>query len=160
MNPIREWINDVLDYARKRAVLNQVKRQLDERLFLFAIEIGRAKKLTPHERHVYAQTFRTAQIYLLLEDDLIADPPKFKPFKNVIKEPQEEWLLKEPVVKTELEHRLHHPLSDFEEPVLPPADRSSIIRHLKLASALCPRLLPADELPAIIDRLDHPLDRA
>ncbi len=45
MNPIRQWIEDLLACARKKAAITQIKRELDEQLFLFAIEIGRGRAL-------------------------------------------------------------------------------------------------------------------
>ncbi len=160
MNPFRKWINDLLASVTKRAALNQIKRQLDERLFLFAIEVGRGKRLMPDQRRVYAKTFRTAQIMLLLEDELICRPPKMKPIRNIMKEPEEEWLLKEPVIKAELECRLKHPLTDLEDPTMSPADRATLVGYLRMIAQTCPELLSVEELKSIVDRLDHPLDRA
>ena len=160
MNPIRKWINDLLAHVTKSAALNQIKRQLDEKLFLFAIEVGRGKRLMPDERRVYAQTFPTAQVMLLMEDELTSCPPKMKPIRNIMKEPEEEWLLKEPVIKAELESRLKHPLSDLEDPAMSPADRATVVRYLNMIAMTCPDLLSVEELESIVDRLDHPLDRA
>jgi hypothetical protein len=160
VNPIRQWIDSLLASAKKKAALTQIKRELDEQLFLFAIEIGRGKRLMPDERRVYARTFRTAQIKLLLEEDLSHSPPKLRPIKNIMKEPEEEWLLKEPVIKAELESRLKHPLSDLEDALMSPADRAALIGYLTLISSACPELLNPREVKSIVDRLDHPLDRA
>ena len=160
MNPIRQWIDDLLACAKKKAAINQIKRDLDERLFLFAIEIGRGKRLMPDERHVYAKTFRTAQIMLLMDEELTNSPPKVTPIKNIMKEPEEDWLFKEPVIKAELESRLKHRLSDLEDAVLSPEERAAIIRYLNMVAAACPSVLSIDELESIVDRLDHPLDRA
>jgi len=95
-----------------------------------------------------------------LKKELANSPPKVKPIKNIMKEPAEEWLLKEPVNKAELESRLKHRLSDLEDAVLPPADRAAIIRYLNMVAAACPSVLSIQELESIVDRLDHPLDRA
>jgi hypothetical protein len=160
VNPIRQWIDDLLACAKKKAAIIQMKRELDEHLYLFAIEIGRGKKLMPDERRVYAKTFRTAQVMLSLKEEMANSPPKLKPIKNIMKEPAEEWLLKEPVVKAELESRLKHRLSDLEDAVLPPEDRAAIIRYLNMVAAACPSVLSIQELESIVDRLDHPLDRA
>lgn len=160
MNPIRQWIEDILIGAQKRAVINQIKRDLDERLFLFAIEIGRGQRLMPDQRKVFAKTFRTAQIMLLMEEELSDNPPKFKPIKNILKEPEEGWLIKEPVIKAELEDRLRHPLSDLENPAMSSSDRAAIVGYLNLIAAACPELLSPKEIESIMDRLDHPLDRA
>ena len=63
MNPIRQWIDDLLAGAKEKAAMAQMKRELDEQLFLFAIEVGRGKRLMSHERRVYAKTFRTCLLY-------------------------------------------------------------------------------------------------
>lgn len=160
MNPIRQWIDELLSSARKRAALAQIKRQLDERLFLFAIEVGFGRKITPEQRRVYAQTFRTAQVMLLLEEELMSNPPEIIPIKNILKDPEEEWLLKEPVIKAELESRLKQPLSDLDDPGMSPADRAAILGYLQLIAETCPGMLSIEELESIVDRLDHPLDRA
>jgi hypothetical protein len=160
MNPIRQWINELLASAKKKAAICQIKRELDERLFLFAIEIGRGKRLMPDQRRVYARTFRTAQVMLLLDEELATSPPKVKPIKNIMKEPEEDWLLKEPVIKVELEARLKHPLSDLEDASMSPADRAALVRHLLLIATTCPEVLAPQEVESIVDRLDHPLDRA
>jgi len=160
VNPIRQWIDDLLACAKKKAAIIQMKRELDEHLYLFAIEIGRGKKLLPDERRVYARTFRSAQVMLLLKEEMANNPPKLKPIKNIMKEPAEEWLLKEPVIKAELESRQKHRLSDLEDAVLPPEERAAIIRYLNMVAAACPSVLSIDELESIVDRLDHPLDRA
>jgi hypothetical protein len=156
MNPIRQWIDDLL----ASAALAQIKRQLDERLFLFAIEVGVGRKLTPEQRRVYAQTFRTAQIMFLMEEDLTVNPPEIVPIRKIMLEPQEEWLLKEPVIKAELESRLKYPLSDLEDSSMSSADRAAIIGYLQIIADTCPGILPVEELESIMDRLDHPLDRA
>jgi hypothetical protein len=160
MNPIRQWIDDLLASARKRAAVGQIKRQLDERLFLFAIEVGFGRKLTPEQRRVYAKTFRTAQIMLLMEDDLAAHPPEIVPIQRIMLEPHEEWVLKEPVIKAELESRLKYPLSELEDFSMSPTDRAAVIGYLQLIAETCPGVLTIEELESIVDRLDHPLDRA
>ena len=160
MNSIRKWIDDLLASAKKKATLNQFKRELDERLFLFAIEIGRGKRLMPDERHVYAKTFRTAQIMLLMDEELTNSPPKVTPIKNIMKEPEEDWLFKEPVIKAELESRLKYPLSDLEDSVMSPADRATLVGYLNLIASACPEMLTPREVESIVDRLAHPLVRA
>ena len=160
MNSIRKWIDDLLASAKKKAVLNQFKRELDERLFLFAIEIGRGKQLMPDERRVYAKTFRTAQIMLLMDEELTNSPPKVTPIKNIMKEPEEDWLFKEPVIKAELESRLKYPLGDLENTVMSPADRAALVGYLNLIASACPEMLTPCEVESIVDRLAHPLDRA
>ena len=160
MNSIRKWIDDLLASAKKKATLNQIKRELDERLFLFAIEIGRGKRLMPDERHVYAKTFRTAQIMLLMDEELTNSPPKVTPIKNIMKEPEEDWLFKEPVIKAELESRLKYPLSDLENTVMSPSDRAALVGYLNLIASACPEMLTPREVESIVDRLAHPLVRA
>ena len=160
MNPVREWIDELLAAAKKKAVLNQLKRDLDERLFLFAIEIGRGQRLMPDERRAFSRTFRTAQILLLLDEDLTESPPQIKAMQNIMKQPEEEWLLKEPVVKAELEHRLKHPLSDIDNSTISPRERAMIAESLTVIATACPELLPPEEIESILDRIDHPLDRA
>jgi len=160
VNSIRKWIDDLLASAKKKATLNQFKRELDERLFLFAIEIGRGKRLMPDERRVYAKTFRTAQIMLLMDEELTNSPPKVTPIKNIMKEPEEDWLFKEPVIKAELESRLKYPLDDLENTVMSPSDRAALVGYLNLIASACPEMLTPREVESIVDRLAHPLDRA
>ena len=160
MNSIRKWIDDLLASAKKKATLNQFKRELDERLFVFAIEIGRGKRLMPDERRVYAKTFRTAQIMLLMDEELTNSPPKVTPIKNIMKEPEEDWLFKEPVIKAELESRLKYPLDDLENTVMSPSDRAALVGYLNLIASACPEMLTPREVESIVDRLAHPLDRA
>jgi hypothetical protein len=160
VNSIRKWIDDLLASAKKKATLNQFKRELDERLFVFAIEIGRGKRLMPDERRVYAKTFRTAQIMLLMDEELTNSPPKVTPIKNIMKEPEEDWLFKEPVIKAELESRLKYPLDDLENTVMSPSDRAALVGYLNLIASACPEMLTPREVESIVDRLAHPLDRA
>jgi len=160
VNSIRKWIDDLLASAKKKATLNQFKRELDEQLFLFAIEIGRGKRLMPAERRVYAKTFRTAQIMLLMDEELTNSPPKVTPIKNIIKEPEEDWLFKEPVIKAELESRLKYPLGDLENTVMSPSDRAALVGYLNLIASACPEMLTPREVESIVDRLAHPLVRA
>ena len=160
MNSIRKWIDDLLASAKKKATLNQFKRELDERLFVFAIEIGRGKRLMPDERRVYAKTFRTAQIMLLMDEELTNSPPKVTPIKNIMKEPEEDWLFKEPVIKAELESRLKYPLDDLENTVMSPSDRAALVGYLNLIASACPEMLTPREVESIVDRLAHPLVRA
>jgi len=160
VNSIRKWIDDLLASAKKKATLNQFKRELDERLFVFAIEIGRGKRLMPDERRVYAKTFRTAQIMLLMDEELTNSPPKVTPIKNIMKEPEEDWLFKEPVIKAELESRLKYPLDDLENTVMSPSDRAALVGYLNLIASACPEMLTPREAESIVDRLAHPLDRA
>jgi hypothetical protein len=159
MNFIREWIEDMLAIATRRAAVNQIKRNLEERLFLFAIEIGQGRGFGPTERQYYAKTFRTAQIMLMMEDDLAEKPPKSIPIKNILKMPEENWLMKEPIIRAELERRLKHSLDAIEDSIFSEADRRAIVHFLKSMSARSPDLLPPKEIRSIMDRLDHPLDR-
>jgi hypothetical protein len=160
VNLIRQWIDDLLANAKRKAAITQIKRELDEQLFLFAIEIGRGKRLMPAERRVYAKTFRTAQIMLLMDEELTNSPPKVTPIKNIMKAPEEEWLIKEPVIKAELESRLKYPLNDLENTVMSPADRAALVGYLNLIASACPEMLTPREVESIVDRLAHPLDRA
>jgi hypothetical protein len=160
MNLIRQSVRDIVAIAQRRAVVAEIKGKLDKRLFLFGVGIGRGKRLTQDQRRLFADTFRTAQVMLLMADDLAKRPPALIPIKNILKEPEEAWLLKEPIIRAELQGRLHHSLDDIKDSAISTTDRLAIIGYLDAIATERPDLLSPDEIDLILDWLDDPLDPA
>jgi hypothetical protein len=160
MNLIRQSIRDIVAIAQRRAVVAELKGKLDERLFLFGVGIGRGKKLTRDQRRLFANTFRTARIMLVMEDDLAKRPPVMIPIKNILKEPEEAWLIKEPIIRAELQGRLHRSLDEIKDSAISTTDRFAIIGYLDAIASERPDLLSPDEVDLILDWLDDPLDPA
>jgi hypothetical protein len=147
---IEDLISIVRDEAERRE--EQIKAQ--KRLFLFAIEIGRGRKLTPHQQSLYEKTFWTA--HTLADVAKGSTPPST--FDKIAEEASGEWLDLESKVKLWLERALEHTVDEAE---LPPA--MSDERRQMLAERLTELYggaLSAAEIAKVIDRIEHPLDRA
>jgi hypothetical protein len=143
-----------IDIARQQAEKHESRRKADMRLFLFAIEIGQKKKLTPEERHQYEKTFLPAQ---LLCGVAHGDTPPTS-FDRVAAGCIVDWLESEPKVRAWLERVLGHSLDEVYRPEgMSPEGRQVVIEGL---SMLYGEKLSKEEAASLLERLEHPLDRA
>lgn len=161
MHPVKRKLNDLVLHISKCAEIEQAHRQLDERMFLFGIEIGRRKALTSYERVAYRKTFRTAQMLLMTDEAVLKTPDDAKVFKNVFMEAVCDWLRNSRVIQTWLEREMRCCLSEESETSnLSPETRMLLLRYLELVALRWPEVLSRREIKSFMDRLEHPLDRA
>jgi len=161
MNPIKEWIESIAHISRENAEHSEFHQKVQERLFIFAIEIGRRKRLTPRERQLYEKTLATAQVLIGVTEKSVSNLAASIPFDRIADECLEKWIEKEPKLKSTLEKMLGHRFEELDEPPgMLPETRKMIAEQLKLLSRLFPDQLSATEIGSILDRLEHPLDRA
>jgi hypothetical protein len=161
MHPIRRIIDDLIRFARDFAEADQTRWRLLENVFLFGIAIGQRRRLTPQERDAYIKTLITAEVLVLIEDRSIGDSPKSKANSHAITEALDNWLREEPELREVFEKQFGCKLSEFNETQkMSPIVRGILIEHLQAVAAACPGALGEDEIGSIIDRLEHPLDRA
>jgi hypothetical protein len=158
MNPVRDWIDTVLTVAREQAEYNELNRKILEQLFLFAIELGRKKRLTAKERAFYAKTVATAEAFVAISinrrphEDICID--------QMMEDCIGDWTRFQPGLKKLLERLLKCGLDDLNPgPALWPGIRDWFAGQLKSVARHYPQYLSPDEIPAILDRLEHPLDR-
>ena len=162
MNLIKEWINAILRIAKNNAEYSELHRKVQERIFLFGIEIGLKRKLSPQERAQYKKTLITAQTLFLFaekDDAKLAGP---NPVDHLTAQYLlHDWIAEEPSVRALLEKELGHSFDELDHmPAMSPQLRQMTLDQLKLISLLYPDQLPEEEIASILDRLDHPLDRA
>jgi hypothetical protein len=161
MNLIKDWINAILRIAKNNAEYSELHRKVQERIFLFGIEIGLKRKLNTQERAQYRKTLITAQTLFLVaeKEDPKMDGPN--PIDHLTAQYLHDWVAEEPSVRASLEKILGHSFSELDHtPAMSPQLRQMTLDQLKLISLLYPDQLPEGEIVSILDRLDHPLDRA
>ncbi len=161
MNLIKEWINAILRIAKNNAEYSELHRKVEERIFLFGIEIGLKRKLSPEERAQYKKTLITAQTLFLVaeKEDFKIDGPN--PVDHMTTQYLDDWIAEEPLVRAALEKTLGHSFDELDHlPAMSPQLRQITLDQLKLISLIYPDQLPEAEIHSIIERLDHPLDRA
>jgi len=143
-----------VNMARERAESHENRRQAQIRLFLFAIEIGRKRKLSSEERSLYEKTYLTAQI---ISGMAHGDSPASS-FDRVAAGGITAWLEYEPQVRTWLERMLGYSLDEVNcTPTMAPELRDMVVEGLSL---LYGSEVSKADVAKFIDRLEHPLDRA
>ena len=153
MNP-QEDIDGLVDIVRFEAECREERLKAQKRLFIFSVEIGRGKKLTPHQKSMYEKTFLTALILSGVAGR--GSPPSS--FDQIADGSLEDWLDLEPRVKAWLERALGHSLAETEEPPqMSPEIRQMIAEKLV---ALYGNEFSEAQIAELVDRLEHPLDRA
>lgn len=156
MNPseIKQDIDDLLDIVRQEAEARQERAAAQRRLFIFAVEIGRRKKLTPEQRVQYEKTYETAYVLAGMADR--TDP--HSSFDLIADESLKDWLDLEPKARTWLENVLGSDFSALSQPQkMPRETRQMIMDNL---SELYGDGITKAEIEGIIDRIEFPLDRA
>jgi hypothetical protein len=161
MNPIREWIEGVLRIAREQAEYGEFERRIQQQLFLFAIEIGRKKRLTPMERERYAKSLLTAEALLAVANMCPKSRSQLLFNEQMVDECVINWDKHEPGLKKILERVMGGRFCALDVPVgMWPEIRDMFACQFEALSRAYPDQVPPSELPAILDRLKHPLDRA
>jgi hypothetical protein len=159
MNPVRKWIDTVLTIAREQAECNELNREILERLFLFGIELGQRKRLTPKERAFYLKTVATAEAFMAISvtcpqsEEICID--------QMIEDCVDDWSRFQPGLKRLLERLMKCSLDHLNPgPAIWPRAKDWFADQLKAAARHYPQYLSAREIPEILERLEHPLDRA
>jgi hypothetical protein len=150
----KEDIDSLVSLIRFEEESRVERLKAQKRLFIFAVEIGRGKKLIPHQRSLYENTFLTA---LLLSGVAGKGNPNSS-FDKVADGSVGDWLDLEPKVKAWLERVTGHSLAEVERSSpMPPEIRQLIADKL---TELYGNELSQAEIADVVDRLEHPLDRA
>jgi hypothetical protein len=143
-----------VNLAREQAKRHESRNQANIRLFLFAIEIGLRRKLTPEERTAYEKTFLTA--YILCGVALGETPPSS--FDRIAIQCVLDWLKWEPHLKAEFEQTLGHSLDKpYRSQAMSPEMQQMVVDGL---AVLYDGEASKEEIAVFLDRLEHPLDRA
>jgi hypothetical protein len=150
---IKPEIDSLVNIARHDAESREERRQAQKRLFIFAIEIGRRKKLTPEERSLYEKTFLTA--YILSGVAERGAPPSR--FDQLADGSLGDWLNIEPKVKAWLERAMGQSFDEADQRRMSQETRQMVAEGL---SMLYGDELSEAEISSILERLEHPLDRA
>jgi hypothetical protein len=161
MNPIREWIETMLRISRDQAEYGEFDRKIQRLLFLFAIEIGRGKRLTVKERDRYAKSMLTAEAFLAITERYSQDPQQRASSERLMSDCVANWQKHEPQLRRILERLIGSRFQAFDVPVgMWPEMRDMIAGQLVALARAYPEHVPPSEIPALLDRLNHPLDRA
>ena len=161
MNEIREWIDMIISLSRDQAEYGEFHRKVQEQLFIFAIEIGRRKRLTPAERAYYEKTLATAEVLLGITERSISNLAERIPYDRIMDDCVVDWIGHEPALKKLLERLLGRNFADLNVPSgMWPEMRELFSNQIRAISRAFPDQLPESEIRAILDRLEHPLDRA
>ena len=143
-----------------RAEARQIRRYFMENLFLLGIEIGLGRRLSGSERFVFQKTFSTAEALIAIGK--YTGSVKFdREFRNNVDRIVADWLHGEPLLKANLEWLLRMPLEKFNHPAIIPLDlRMTLKKEMKDLAASCGESLTDEEVEAIIQKIENPLDRA
>ena len=161
MSFIRQWIETVIHISQDQAHYAEFHRRVQERIFLFAIEIGRKAKLTPKERVQYEKTLATVEVLFAINEKSASHPGPPFPIGQIVDECVGNWIENEPRLKASLEKLLGRSFQELEQaPRLSPAMRKLIYGELRAISVVCPDQLSEKEIDSILERLENPLDRA
>ena len=161
MNEVREWIEMIISLSRDQAEYGEFHRKVQEQLFIFAIEIGRRKRLTPAERAYYEKTLATAEVLLGITERSISNLAERIPYDRIMDDCVVDWIGHEPALKRLLERLLGRNFADLNVPSgMWPEMRELFSNQIRAISRAFPDQLPESEIGAILDRLEHPLDRA
>jgi len=109
MNEVREWIEMIISLSRDQAEYGEFHRKVQEQLFIFAIEIGRRKRLTPAERAYYEKTLATAEVLLGITERSISNLAERIPYDRIMDDCVVDWIGHEPALKRLLERLPSHP---------------------------------------------------
>jgi hypothetical protein len=162
MHPVKQQLDDLIEHFRQYAEKAQFRRLIDEKMFLFGIEIGRRRVLKPQERLAYLKTFGLALGLLVVDEITHKTHADEEAFKKAFAEAADDWLRNARVIGRWLEaERQRYKLPDLRSRwQIDPATRRSLVAYLEGIAAEWPEVLAYDEIDAFIDRLENPLDRA
>ncbi len=161
MSPGKEWLETILRIMRVNAQEREIYRKVQNRLFTFGIEIGLKRRLTEKERVLYERTRLTIKVLLTVAEQSLLRADASFPVDQILDSCLEDWLCFEPGLRTSLERMLGHGFDECAQATaMLPELRQLLIRQLKYFSSLCPDGLSDAEIESILDRLEHPLDRA
>ena len=160
MSPIRDWIESILRIAREQAEFGEFDRHLQRSLFLFAIEIGKGRRLTSQERESYAKTMITAEAFLAMTEKHADDAHRLC-HERILSDCVSDWQRHEPRLRRFLEEMLGKRFRAFDVPIgMWPELQDILEAQIRTLARAYPEEVPARELPKIIARLNYPLDRA
>jgi hypothetical protein len=160
MNPFRKWLETELSLVRRRAEQEQRSRIFLESLFLLGIEIGRGRELAPGEKLALLRTFPTAQALAALHQFLEEGDP-IPAWRRAYAQAVGNWSGREAMVRANLEVWFGGSLDEVAKPrPLCRKMRGTLKSQLQRLAAACGEQLDDTEVEAILDRLEHPLDRA
>jgi hypothetical protein len=161
MSRIREWIDTIVRISRDQAEYGEFHRKVQDRLFIFAIEIGRRKRLTPDERALYEKTLATAEVLLAITEKSVSNLAERIPYDPIMDDCVADWLAHEPALRRLLERVLGHSFAELDMPAgMWPGMRELIADQIRAVARVYPDELSESEVETILDRLEHPLDRA
>jgi hypothetical protein len=161
MSPLKEWLEIILRIIRANAHDREVYQKVQQRLFTFGIEIGQRRRLTDKERVLYENTRLTAKVLLTVAERSLFNADATFPMEHIMDACLEEWLGLEPKLRAALERMLGHDFTEVAQTTgMPPELRQLLSEQLKYLAVFCPDGLSEAEIESIIDRLEHPLDRA
>ena len=160
MSPIRDWIESILRIAREQAEFGEFDRNLQRLLFLFAIEIGKGRRLTHEERDHFLKTMVTAEVFLVMTEKH-ADAAHRLCHERILTDCVSDWKRHEPKLRRLLEEMLGKRFRAFDSPVGMWPELLDILEgQIRTLAKAYPDEVPAEDIPAIIARLNYPLDRA
>jgi hypothetical protein len=162
MHPVKKQLNDLIEYFTHCAEMAQFRRHIDQRMFLFGIEIGRRRPLTSYERQAYLKTFWTALTLLVVDETYQKSRGDEDALKKAFAEATDNWLQNSRVIARWIEaEQKHHGLPvPSKQWKMDSETRRLLVSHLERISAEWPEALPYHEIQSLLDRLEHPLDRA
>jgi hypothetical protein len=161
MNPLTEWIETIVRINRENAEDIEFYRKVQDRFFIFGIEIGLKRTLSLKERLLYEKTLLTARFFLSFREKSLSLGGRSMPLEQITDECLDDWLGKEPKVKALLEKLMGQSLESLNlSQGLSPDLLDLITDQLKWISSLYPDEFPEEEIDSFLDRLEHPLDRA
>jgi len=162
MHPVKQQLDDLVEHFRQYAEKAQFRRLIDERMFLFGIEIGRRRLLKPQERLAYLKTFWLALGLLVVDESTHKTRAEEEAFKKAYAEAADDWLRNSRVIGRWMEEeRKRHKLPDLRSRwLIDPETRRILVVYLEGIAAEWPEVLAHDKIDAFIDRLENPLDRA
>lgn len=160
MNSFRQWLASQMEMSLMRAEARQIRRYFMENFFLLGIEIGQRRRLTDSERAAYQKTFTTAEALIAIGKYTGSKKFEFE-FRHEVNRIIGNWLKDEPVLRANLEWMLRMPLEYFNRTGSIPADlRMTLKKELKELASSCCEFLNEEQVEAIIQRIENPLDRA
>jgi hypothetical protein len=162
IHPVKQQLDEMIEHFRQYAEKAQFRRHIDERMFLFGIEIGRRRLLKPQERLAYLKTFWLALGFLVVDEITQKTRAEEEAFRKAYVEAADDWLRNSHVIGRWLENeRKRHKLPDFKSRwQIDPETRRILVIYLEGIADEWPEVLARDQIDAFIDRLENPLDRA
>lgn len=159
MNSFRQWLATQIEMSLMRAEARQIRRYFMENFFLLGIEIGQRRRLTASERTVYRKTLNTAEALIAIGK--YTGSRKFEcQLQWELTRIVGNWLKDEPELRKNIEYLLKMPVEYFNRTGAIPANlRMTLQKEMKELAASCCEFLSEDQIEAIIQQIENPLDR-